>query len=193
MKKYSHEDKLKIFEKELSYIKNEEIQQSIKDILVNLPDYFYEIPASSTGKYHPKYAQGEQGLIRHTKAAVRIAIELFQLFEFNNYEKDIIVGSLILHDGCKNGRNKIENHTIPTHPLEICELIEETIDNKKFYINDICECIISHMGKWNKDFDGNEILPKPTSEIQFFVHLCDYLASRKCLEFNFDVDVIRRD
>ena len=110
-----------------------------------------------------------------------------------SYEKDIIVGSLILHDGCKNGRNKIENHTIPTHPLEICELIEETINNKKFYINDICECIISHMGKWNKDFDGNEILPKPTSEIQFFVHLCDYLASRKCLEFNFYVDVIRRD
>ena len=32
-----------------------------------------------------------------------------------------------------------------------------------------------------------EIMPKPKGSMQSFVHLCDYLASRKALEFNFDV------
>ena len=34
---------------------------------------------------------------------------------------------------------------------------------------------------------GAVLMPKPTTKAQNFVHLCDYLASRKCLEFNFSV------
>lgn len=30
-------------------------------------------------------------------------------------------------------------------------------------------------------------LEKPKTKFQKFIHQCDYLASRKCLEFNFDV------
>lgn len=33
-----------------------------------------------------------------------------------------------------------------------------------------------------------EILPKPQTEMQKFTHLCDYLASRKMLEVNFNVE-----
>jgi hypothetical protein len=46
------------------------------------------------------------------------------------------------------------------------------------------------MGQWNKDYKtGMEIMPKPKDEYQKFVHLVDYLASRKCLEMNFDVPI----
>lgn len=49
-------------------------------------------------------------------------------------------------------------------------------------------CIASHMGQWNTDYkSGKEILPKPSSPLQKFVHQCDYLASRKYLEVNFNV------
>lgn len=64
------------FNKEISYIKNERIRNSLITILDLLPDYFYHIPASSTGKYHPEFTLGDKGLVRHTKAAVRIAYEL---------------------------------------------------------------------------------------------------------------------
>ena len=48
--------------------------------------------------------------------------------------------------------------------------------------------INSHMGKWNTDYRTKAIvLPTPKSKVDRFVHLADYLASRKCLEFNFDV------
>ena len=33
---------------------------------------------------------------------------------------------------------------------------------------------------------GNEILEKPRTKYQNFVHMCDYLASRKCILLPFD-------
>ena len=62
------------FEKELNYIKNDRIKRSLITMINILPDYFYEVPASSTGKYHPSFALNKGGLLRHTKVA-----------GFNNY------------------------------------------------------------------------------------------------------------
>ena len=42
------------------------------------------------------------------------------------------------------------------------------------------------MGPWTKDHDGNEVLEAPHTKYQNFVHMCDYLASRKFLEVPFD-------
>ena len=67
-----------IFNTELAYIKDERIKNSLITILNKLPEYFYEIETSSTGKYHPDHDNGEQGLIRHTKAVVRFAQELMR-------------------------------------------------------------------------------------------------------------------
>ena len=64
------------FIKELFYIKNPRIRESANTLVNLLPEYFYHIPASSTGKYHPKYALGDGGLLRHTKVVVRIGYEL---------------------------------------------------------------------------------------------------------------------
>ena len=37
------------------------------------------------------------------------------------------------------------------------------------------------MGPWTKDYNGVEVLEKPKTKYQNFVHMCDFLASRKCL------------
>jgi hypothetical protein len=50
----------------------------------------------------------------------------------------------------------------------------------------IAHCIESHMGQWNTDRKSNVILPKPEDVYQHFVHLADYLASRKCLTMEFE-------
>ena len=64
------------FTKEIGYIKNPKYKENIEILIDLLPDYFFEVPASSTGKYHPSYALGDGGLVRHVKAAVRIGHEL---------------------------------------------------------------------------------------------------------------------
>jgi 23S rRNA maturation-related 3'-5' exoribonuclease YhaM len=190
-------NKTQVFQEELSQIRNPKIRGFTEKAIESLPDYFFEVPASSTGKYHPNYALGEGGLVRHTKAAVRIAIELFRvdMFKYNDDEKDMIISALILHDGAKSGIQK-QMYTITEHPLEITRYIRTNNDLNNILeeniFNTILGCIETHMGKWNRDYKTNkEVLPLPQTKMQKFVHICDYLASRKCLEFNFDVDVIR--
>ena len=68
--------KVEKFRTEINYIKDTSLRKDLRKLISMLPNYFFEVPASSTGKYHPKFALGEGGLIRHTKVAVRIAYEL---------------------------------------------------------------------------------------------------------------------
>lgn len=169
--------KVATFKDELNYIKNEEIKMTVIKVLENVPDYFFDIPASSTGKYHPSFSLGDGGLVRHTKIAVRIAYDLFTIVErFNTIEKDCIIASLILHDCCKSGFEK-SNYTKHEHPILACKLIDSVIENQ--YTNLIKSGIASHMGKWNTNIYSEEILPKPSNAYEKFIHTCDYLASRK--------------
>ena len=185
-------NKVEKFEKELQYIKNKVFKADICYLIDGLPDYFFEVPASSTGKYHPKYATGEGGLLRHTKAAVRIAYELLSdpLIgdKYTEDEKELMLMSLMIHDGLKSGMEK-SKYTKVEHPLLVVNYIKEnkpnlgmSDDNIKF----MCKVIASHMGVLNKDFDGNEVLPIPKDKYQNFVHMCDYLASRKAIVLEFD-------
>ena len=74
----------------------------------------------------------------------------------------------------------IASEKILNSPLEIEQEYREIIANN----------ISTHMGQWNTDYKTQkEILPLPKTKMQNFVHICDYLASRKCLEFNFDCEL----
>ncbi|MDD6224590.1 MAG: hypothetical protein PUB18_06310 [bacterium] len=186
--------KMEVFKKEYEYIKNIELLEDYKKLVDSLPDYFFEIPASSTGKYHPKFSLGEGGLVRHTKVAVRCAYELLENpcigDKYTKREKDLMLIAMTLHDGMKSGNPK-EKYTRADHPLLICEhiraqqnsMIKLTEEDIEF----ICDVIASHMGPWNTDYlTKEEILPKPKTKYQNFVHMCDYLASRKFINVEFD-------
>ena len=54
-------EKIEYFKKELDFIKNKKIKNSCKTMINLLPDYFFSIPASSTGKYHPEFTLVEGG------------------------------------------------------------------------------------------------------------------------------------
>lgn len=180
------------FSKELEYIKSEKIKNACQKMIELLPDYFFEVPASSTGKYHPEYALGEGGLLRHTKAAVRIAYELLNDpcigDKYTQDEKDLMIMVLILHDGLKSGLNH-EKYTRFDHPILIADYImdnEEELGLEVEEIEFLCDAVKTHMGSWTTDYNGVEVLEKPKTKYQNFVHMCDYLASRKCLLVPFD-------
>lgn len=190
-------NKIDTFTTELNFIQNEKIKNITKDLIGKLPDYFFVVPASSTGKYHPKYALGEGGLVRHTKAAVRIANDLLNLEMFNGLseKKDLIIAALLLHDGLKHGYDE-ERFVRADHPVLMSNYIVNEIlpldGSATVYENEIAaelsDLVLTHMGQWNTDYKNKEeIMPKPSSKEQSFVHLCDYLASRKFLEFDFEV------
>lgn len=177
-----------VFKVELGYIVDSDIRESLRIMINKIPDYFFTIQAASTGKYHPSFAQGEGGLVRHTKAAVRMAHELFGIYKFPTRTKDLIIMSLVLHDSVKKG--EIENkYSLFDHPLVACEFIKKYRDELKITKEDIefiCDCISSHMGRFNTSDYSDIILPLPKSAEQKFVHMCDFLASRKVINIKFD-------
>ena len=184
-------EKSEIFNNEISYIKDINHKESIKTLINLLPDYFFEIPASSTGKYHPEFASGEGGLVRHIKVAVNMAKTLFDnnsIFTFSDNEKDLIIMALIMHDGLKEGLEK-EEYTRFDHPLLVSKFIKDNNNLAKLNENDlelITSMIESHMGEWNTSNYSNVVLPLPKTKHQKFVHMCDYLASRKFVNVKFD-------
>lgn len=180
--------KQEVFKKELSYIVDEEIRESLSIMIDKIPDYFFTIPAASTGKYHPLYAQGDGGLVRHTKAAIRMAYELYGIYKFSPRVKDLIIVSLLLHDSVKKGEVE-SKYTLFDHPLVAAEFLRKYAGELKMTKEDIdfvCDCISSHMGKFNTSDYSDVILPLPKTPEQKFVHMCDYLASRKVININFD-------
>ncbi len=191
--------KHEVFKKELSYIKDERIRNSCIIILDMLPDYFYEIPASSTGKYHPSFSLGDGGLVRHVKVAVRLAKELLDNpcigDKYTQNEKDVMIMTLILHDGLKSGL-QYNRYTQANHPTLIKNFVLE--NKEKINLTDkeldlFAHAVESHMGPWNKDYDGNEILPKPKTKYENFVHMCDFLSSKKFLDVKFvDNEIVDR-
>lgn len=192
-----------LFHRELDLITTPDIKTFATIALNLVPDYFWTIPASTSGKYHPSYALGEGGLVRHVKATVQLAEYMFNLDqvikEFDTYDRDIIYASLLLHDCWKCGREEDITEegwrTTFEHPLiAVCEItrIAEDIGGKynswiEKISDDICSCIYSHMGQWTTDkrHPGKE-LPIPFHPREKMVHLCDYLASRKKIEIVFE-------
>lgn len=188
-----------VFLKELNYIKKGQYRKDGQILIDLLPDYFFEVPASSTGKYHPKFALGEGGLVRHTKVAVRLAYEMLQDesigYMFTEDQKDLILLALLLHDGCKSGLVKAE-YTVVNHPLIVADLIRKNASKTSFNEEEIqllCSMIETHMGPYNKDYKGNIVLPVPQNKYQRFVHMCDLLASKKFLNVSFVGNDITED
>ena len=202
-----------LFEKEIGYIGNETIRKIVAETLDMSPECIQTIPASSSGRYHPVYSLGEGGLTRHVKAAVGIAhcmieTDIFKNMIFGtdaeenlNYQKDremytdATYAAIILHDCCKPDDTP-KHGTKFDHPLVAANLLKnvsrryvnlENMEYMKKMIPMIHGAIASHMGQWNTaPYARGVVLPKPKTGVEQFVHMCDYLASRKFLIFDFD-------
>ena len=111
-------DRLELFKNEINYIKDERVKNSLIHMINVLPDYFFKVAASSTGKYHPEYALGDGGLLRHSKAAMRIGYELLSNpaigDKYTSVEKDLMLASLLIHDGLKLGNPEEKYRLINT-------------------------------------------------------------------------------
>ena len=189
IKEFTKEEKIKLdkFEDELNLIQSEKIRTFTEEMLLKLPEYFWVVPAAARKTHHPETSHGEGGLVRHTISAVNIAYDLVNrndTFLSCKQYSDHIVSALILHDGCKSGKTSQGKYAVD-HPLLVCELIRESYNDKNTEL--ICSLISSHMGQWNTSFGSSiEVLPKPQNVLQSVVHLADYLASRRYLDFNFN-------
>ena len=179
----------------LATIVNDDIREFAKVLVEGLPSYIWEVGASSTGKYHPAYSLGQGGLMRHQIAVVRFLNYFFELEQYKtplgDRKMDLMRVAGLVHDGRKSGEQTDYEHNKFTkfdHPIQMANVIR-SYDGK--YLNHdelefIAHCVESHMGQWCSDRKSSTVLPKPLDVYQHFVHLADYLASRKDLTMAFE-------
>lgn len=187
-------EKSKIFDSLLDTFENEDIKNFAKECIETIPAYFWDVGASSTGKYHPQYALGDLGLARHTCALVRFLNHILNIDcyknDFTSRERDLLRVAGIMHDSRKSGddgdyaKNKFTRFE---HPIlaanEIRTIIGFIPEDEVEFVANVIE---SHMGQWNTDRRSKTVLPLPENKYQKLLHLADYLASRKDIEVIFD-------
>lgn len=188
-------DKIAMFSKEIEGIADDGLRKLATEIIARADDYFFTIPASSTGKNHPSFALGEGGLVRHTKCVVYMVKCLCESFNIDEYKRDMLIVAALAHDIKKQGDNPNGvGHTIHEHPLlaarYVCEVyFASDIVVLNGVVSIIADMISSHMGKWGADpkFIGDKTpLPMPESDCAKILQAADYLASRKeILDFKF--------
>lgn len=169
---------IKLFERELNLIVDEELRMITKAYLEEkAPDYFWEIGASSSGKYHPKFSQNDGGLVRHTKAVVMFAEELLRMntYAYMRAEyKDYVIVACIIHDTCKYGKAEYNKAEYSAHARNAAELFRDFCAEENYTVSEfLFNAVVSHMGQWTEDKDE-----RPFTSVDRCVHLADYMASR---------------
>lgn len=160
------------------------IRHLVQEHLLRAPATFWSAPASTSGKYHPAYAAGEGGLIRHTRAVAHITLHLCDMIDPTTTDRDLALAAALCHDSHKVLHPG--EHTNFLHPVLAAEAmlnLAHSLGHEQYttYAHTIANAIASHMGRWNTSTRHTQTLPTPTTPLEKLVHTADYLASRKHL------------
>ena len=149
-------------------------------------EYFFTVPASSSGKYHPYFAREVGGLVKHTRCVIFYVECNAESFNFDEHTKDLAIIAALAHDIKKQGDNNTGSHTVWEHPELAYNYVLETqkANANLISVEDatiIANAILCHMGKWQHDPQftrGKKAFPLPTTLFDYAVQSADYMASR---------------
>ena len=168
------------FEREILNIESEDLRDFVRYFFdERVGAWFWESGASSSGKYHPKFSQGEGGLVRHTRAVAMVCEELLRMssYAYMNAEyKDFARVACLLHDTFKYGDGDTENKECYTQHGKLAA--DAVASAWQTFFNAPCSAflyhaILSHMGQWVENKED-----RPFTNLDRLVHLADYIASR---------------
>lgn len=168
-------------------------KEAAKEMIHAVPSYFWIIPASTSGKYHPESDLGAGGLLRHSLTVFHMVDELCRneaMFgKIPESGIPLLKFAALFHDCMKCGNNDIfsdDLHTVHEHPLLSSALIREKCSGiiGNMTLSVICNAVSSHMGQWNTSSYSKIALPIPITTTEKALHYCDYVASRKFVKFN---------
>ena len=162
--------------------------------------YFWTLPASSTGKYHPETSKGVGGLVRHTLLACNIADSLMRMNQYENMKRIrySVIAALLVHDSQKYGVNEgPQPFCCHDHPILAAEQLKyffyfiypleaQQPQVSEAWVNDIAEAVSRHMGQWTTSTRSSVVLQEPETDFQKFVHLCDYLSGQTYMQYKED-------
>ena len=171
------------FKRELELIVDEDLRMAVKCYFdEKVPKYFWEIGASSTGKFHPQFSQGEGGLVRHVKAVVMFAEELLRMSSYAympDAYKDYVIAACLIHDCAKYGMSdEMDKSAYKEHAPNGAKMFDQfMVDSYGVHAPEkLLDAVRTHMGQWSEKED------KPFTPIDRCVHMADYMASRSFID-----------
>lgn len=175
---------IKFFEREINLIVNEDLRMAVKSYMEEAtPDYFWTDGASASGKFHPKFAQGVGGLVRHTKAGVLFLEELLRMSSYaymRDEYKDYAIAAFIIHDTQKYGLGaEIDKAEYKNHAKNASEAFRKWCEEQHGFTPHflLLNAVESHMGQWSTERED-----RPFTSVDRCVHMADYMASRNFID-----------
>ena len=161
-----------------------EIKSVVLDIFRDyVPTYFWNMPASSTGRYHPQVVNSLGGLVKHTKLACWVLEELIislhgieNVTSYKYYNE--AVAAILLHDIFKFGSGEICSYEeARDHGANAAlPILNHSLNNESTKLLAIAVC--HHMGKWSPIKLLEDKFNEDELEVISLVQLADYIASR---------------
>lgn len=161
---------------EIDLIMEDELRErTINTFLLGCPDYFWELPTSSTGKYHDVDERGKHGNWIHTKRVFITYLVVSRTYltqhRIDEFQREAGKSAALVHDMLKYGWPSEQNaHTTTDHDIIGADVAK--------YLGELpresWSAIHAHNGGWaegkNPEFDFEDAL-----------HLSDYVASKPVL------------
>lgn len=157
---------------EIKEIKDRELRSQVVDVFQNhAPDYFWEVSASSSGKYHPRDTVETYGLLIHVKrsfkAYSRIADSYLEMGYIDEQDLDYGKAAILLHDLFKRGlESNVSPHTVDDHD----EIAYNYLKSNTDLPDPVLQCILSHNGGWGEGKD-------PENDLEHLHHIADMVSS----------------
>lgn len=159
---------------EVELIDDEEIREAtISALCRGVPDYFWEVPATSSGRYHNPFSRRRRGLWIHVKqvatAYERLVRSSVEQGDITEAEADAGRAAVLCHDMLKYGHGYAEgDSTVPNHDNLAGHWLRHNSDLPEEAVG----AVRAHNGPW---YSG----PNPSNPLEELVHHADMVASTK--------------
>ena len=139
------------------------------------PEGFFNMPAASSFKYHPLFAHGQGGLVRHTEAVMQGVYQDAVKAGFSPKDTDKLLFAAGLHDAMKyqGGRPNA------THASDMAFVLDQLGYSEE------ASWVRTHMGKVTKGYGKGEG-PAAGNKYQKLIADTDFLVSRQYAQLAVD-------
>lgn len=159
------------------------------DMIEQIPPYIFDMPSSTTGKYHNATQCQPHGQVYHVIMFGTIMNYILALKSIKEKfpdpkRRDEMRCVPIFHDAIKCGMDK-SKYTLHEHPLLAGKWVRECVvahdinADARERIAQMCE---RHSGEWTTSSRSKYVLPEPQTDEEILCHVCDILSSRNDID-----------
>lgn len=149
----------------------------------------WDMPTSSTGKYHKKFDGTIPTQAEHVYQMLFAASKILRFFNYNPKTKDAdkLFFAIVLHDSLKYGIMGNRVHTDKKHDKEAADMVAsnkdtflKVLNEDQFYVME--EAVRFHSGRWSTDVPRDKDFTFKDYNLEtMFIHILDMLSTADCL------------